>query len=324
MLSGAGQVLCAASPKAGAWFLLAFALFSPAAALGAVLGLVVATAMARGLGWNESLLGQGLFGYNAAMLGLAWAAFFPPPSPGFLLVLPAAAVATWLHGRLLPPFARRELPVLGVPFVLVVWGVGLLCVALGVGQLAPIIPPAIAGPGAGWTTPALRAAAASFAVTSLPGAAAAAIGLWCVSRAALGVSLAGLTLGLGTALLLGGVEGVLWIGGYAYTALPVALGTAGVFFPLNARMLALAAVLSVVGVVGWVGLVWALAPIGLFAVTAVAHALVLGLLVAAKSRALSAALGIHPRPLSEATLPGGLAEGVATGPLPEAEITELV
>jgi len=197
VLSGAGQVLCAASPKAGAWFLLAFALFSPEAALGAVLGLVVATVMARGLGWNELLLGQGLFGYNAAMLGLAWAAFFPPPSPGFLLVLPAAAVATWLHGRLLPPFARRELPVLGVPFVLVVWGVGLLCVALGVGQLAPIIPPAIAGPGAGWTTPALRAAAASFAVTSLPGAAAAAIGLWCVSRAALGVALAGLTLGLG-------------------------------------------------------------------------------------------------------------------------------
>ena len=324
MLSGAGQVLCAASPKAGAWFLLAFALFSPEAALGAVLGLVVATGMARGLGWNELLLGQGLFGYNAAMLGLAWAAFFPLPSPGFLLVLPAAAVATWLHGRLLPPFARRELPVLGLPFVLVVWGAGLLCVALGVGQLAPIIPPAIAGPGAGWTTPALRAAAASFAVTSLPGAAAAAIGLWCVSRVALGVALAGLTLGLGTAMLLGGVEGVLWMGGYAYTALPVAVGTAGVFFPLNARMLALAAALSVVGVVGWVGLVWALAPIGLFAVTAVAHALVLGLLIAAKSRALSAALGIRPRPLSEAALPGGLAEVVTTGPLPEAEITELV
>ena len=46
MLSGAGQVLCAASPKAGAWFLLAFALFSPEAALGAVLGLVVATVTA--------------------------------------------------------------------------------------------------------------------------------------------------------------------------------------------------------------------------------------------------------------------------------------
>ncbi len=280
--------------------------------------------MARGLGWNEWLLGQGLFGYNAAMVGLVWAAFFPPSSPGFLLVLPAAALATWLQGRLLPPFARRELPVLGVPFVLVVWGTGVLCGLFGIGEPAPIIPPVLAGPGAGWASPALREAVASFALASLPGAVAAAIGLWCVSRAALGVALAGLSLGLGTAMLVGGLDGLLWIGGYAYTALPVALGTAGVFFPLTWRMLALAAAMSALGVLGWVGLVWALAPLGLYAVTAAAHALVLGLLVAAKSRVLSAALGLRPRPLSEATLPGGLVEVAPAGPLPEAEIAELV
>ncbi|MBI2529376.1 MAG: urea transporter [Candidatus Rokubacteria bacterium] len=286
--------------------------------------MLVATAMARGLGWNRGLLGQGLFGYNAAMVGLAWAAFFPPSSPAFLLVLPAAVLATWLHGRLLPPFARRELPVLGVPFVLVIWGAGLLFGRLGVGQLAPIIPPALAGPAAGWATPALRDMVASFVLASLPGAVAAAIGLWCVSRAALGVGLAGLSFGLGTAMLLGGLEGLLWIGGYAYTALPVALGTAGVFFPLTGRTLALAAGMSGLGVLGWVGLVWALAPLGLYPVTAMAHVLVLGLLVAAKSPSASAALGIRPRPLSEATLPGEIEAVAPAGPLPEAEIADLV
>jgi len=323
VLSGAGQVLYATPPVAGAWFLLAFALFSPAAAAGALLGLLVATAMARALGWNESLLAQGLLGYNAAMLGLAWPAFYPPPSPGFLLVLPAAAVVTWLHGRLLPPFARRELPVLGIPFVLVVWSAGLLCALFGAGTRVPIIPPALAGPWGGWANAALRADVAAFALATLPGAVAGAIGLWCVSRVALGIALMGLGFGLGTAMLLGGLEGALWIGGYAYTALPVALGTAGVFFPLSARTLGLAAGLSVVGVLGWVGLVWTLAPIGLYAVTAVAHALVLGLLVAVRSPALAASLAIRPRPLSEAALPAGGAEAVPITPLPEAEITEL-
>lgn len=322
VLSGAGQVLYCHSPTTGGWLLLAVALLAPPAAGGAVVGLLAATAMARVLKWNHLLLSQGLFGYNGAMVGMAWPALFPFPSPGFFLVIPAAMAATWLQGEMLPSFTRRHLPVLGLPFVLVIWTAGLLSTSISGTTPPRILLPEIAGDG--WLNPALREQVLSLGARSLPGAAAAAVALWHTSRATFSVALFGLFIGLGGALALGGLEGGLWVGAYLYTAVPLALGTAGVFFPLSAGSLALAAAASLMGVAVWIGTTWALAPLGLFPLTAVAHALLLGLLIAARTAMGPKLLGVRPHALSEAAAPRGMAQTNPAPSLPEAEIAQLV
>lgn len=324
VLSGASQVLYCNSTTTGGWLLLAVALLEPTAALAALLGLLVATAMAHTLRWNQSLLAHGLFGYNGAMVGLAWPALFPLPSPGFLLVVPAAMAATWLQGRMLPSFTRRDLPVLALPFVLVIWTASLLFTVIGRMRLPWIIAPEIVGPEAGWLNLTLREQVLFLGAQSLPGVFAAGVGLWKTSRATFGVALFGLLIGLGASLTLGGLRGGLWVGAYVYTAVPLALGIAGVFFPLNARSLVLAAGMSLGGVAAWVVAVWTLAPLGLFPLTAVAHAALLGLLLAARTDALSKFLGICPRSLSEAAPPRGMVTSKPIPRLPEVEVAQLV
>jgi NAD-dependent deacetylase len=323
VLSGASQVLYCASPATGAWLLIAAALLAPASAVGALLGLVTATAMAWILNWNQFLLSIGLFGYNGAMVGLAWPALFPLSTPGFLLVIPAAMAATWLQGQMLPAFTRRDLPVLGAPFVLVIWTATLLSTLIG-GEGFPQTIPEIVAPGAGWSNPTLRIELLSLLMQSLPGLAAAGIGLLATSPATLGVALVGLSAGLVGALGLGGLEGGLWVGAYAYTAVPLALGVAGVFFPLNVRSLALAAGVSLAGVAAWVLATWTLASLGLVSLTAVAHAALLGLILAARTEAPSKFLRIRPYALAEAAPPHRMVPSKPIQRLPEAEIAQLV
>lgn len=324
LLNGAGQVLYCASPTTGAWLLLGIALLDPAAAVAAFLGLLAATGMARTLKWNQFLMAQGLFGYNAAMVGLAWPSLFPPPSPGFLLVVPAAIAATWLQGRMLPSFTRRDLPVLGLPFVIVIWAATLLFTRTGHAGLQWIAAPEIVGPQAGWSNLGLQEHVLVSGARSLPGVVAAGIGLWITSGATVGVALFGLLVGLGASLLLGGVAGGLWVGAYLFTAVPLALGVGDVFFPLNARSLAVGAGMSLIGVGAWVATVWLLAPLGLVPLTAVAHALLLGLLLATRNKVLCTTLGLRPRALSEAAPPVGMLSSTAAPCVPEPSIAELV
>lgn len=323
VLSGASQVLYCHTPATGGWLLLAVALLAPPSAAGAVIGLLAATATAHALKWNRLLLSQGLFGYNGAMVGMAWPTLFTFPSPGFLLVVPAAMAATWLQGQMLPFFTRRHLPVLGLPFVVVIWVAGLLSPLISGTPSPQIDLPEIAGPGAGWQNPALGGKVLALGAQSLPGVVAGAVGLWSTSPATLGVALFGLLIGFGGALALGGLGGGLWAGAYLYTAVPLALGVAGVFFTLNPRSLALAGAASLAGAIAWVFTAWALAPIGLFPLTAVAHALLLGLLVSARTKVGLKFLGIRPRALSEASPDGEMTTANPAPPLPEAEIDQL-
>lgn len=301
--SGLAQVFFCNHPATGIGLLAALFLLAPAAGLGATLGVATATALAAALRWNRFLLRAGLFGFNGALTGLVWPSLFPVASAGFLAVVPAAAVATWLYGRWLPWFSRRDLPVLGNPFVLVVWGAVLFA-----GMTGMLLPPRVAlpdmvGPAVGWDNPALVRVVRELVVTSLPGALVIGLSLWLSSPWTFGLTALGLATGLATTLALGGLAGALWVGAYAYTAAPVTLAVAGVFFPLTRRSLLLGIGAAAIGVLAWLVAVRILLPFGLFPLTAPLNLVVLSCLGLARWRADGGLLGVRPRPLSAASPP---------------------
>lgn len=118
-LRGLAQVVFQPDARAGALFLAALALASPALALGGFAGALVAGLIAGRAGAPRAEVEAGLHGFNGALAGIALALF---PGAGLgaggraLLVLGGAALAAWLCLRLAPRLARARLPVLTAPF----------------------------------------------------------------------------------------------------------------------------------------------------------------------------------------------------------------
>jgi NAD-dependent deacetylase len=285
LLAGIGQILLSSRPATGLLLLAAIAVVAPLHAAAALVGAGAATACAAASGWNRLLLRDGLFGFNGAVMGVAWPEIFEPTSPGFWLLAPAAVGATRLQGRLLPPFTRRDLPVLGVPFLLIAWAFAWAGAVAGWRRALTDPPPRIGGPLAGWSDPALLAEIASSALRYLPAILLGLIAAWLASRVIFGAALLGTAAGLVASLLLGGAGGLLWAGAVAYNAVPAAIGLAAVFFPPGAASLAAAAAGA-----GLAALLWALAtpPLlaaGLFPLTAPMHAVILGSLLLPRPRA---------------------------------------
>lgn len=275
--AGAAQLVFSTRPATGAVLLLAVAVVAPVAALTALTGLAAATGFAVWSRWNRLLLQDGVFGYNGVLLGLLWPAIFVPASVGFWLLLPAAIGATALLGVLLPPLSRRDLPVLGIPFLAVAWAAS--AVGSRLGWRAPVLvpPPTIAGPGAGWHDARVLDAIASAAPPLLVAAALVALAIVLDSRARLGTALLGAGAGLAAAIGVGGAEGLLWIGAVVYNAVPTALGV-GVS-PLSRSRAAVAAGGATLAALVWALVTPRLLVIGLFPLTAPMHVVLFPLLV---------------------------------------------
>ena len=324
-LSGPAQILFSARPLAGAWLLLAIGLFSPSHALSLGLGLVTTTALATYERWNRILLSRGIFGLNGALVGLVWPSLFPLTSWAFWLVIPVSAVTLAVQARLLPPFTRRNLPVLTLPFVLTVWGFVLLWLLLGFLQPPKVIPPSVVGPLAGWGDPLLRQAVWDSAVAVVPGLIALATAAAVASRTLLRTALFGALVGFALALGLGGLEGFFWVGSYAYSAAPVMMAVAGVFFPYRRRSLVVGAVASALSVFVWVGLVWLIFPLGLFPLTLSLNVVLIGVLLFERSRWGKTLMRLQPVPLHEVDAPrrGASASPAFPDRAADAQLSEL-
>lgn len=99
MLAGISQIYFVNHLLAGFLMLLAVAWVSPWMALVMVLAVAAATLLARWRGWAPAAWRDGLFGFNAALVGLA-IGLFAPPSPWLLAlaVLGGAASAAIYAG----------------------------------------------------------------------------------------------------------------------------------------------------------------------------------------------------------------------------------
>ena len=142
-LRGIGQVMLQNNPLTGALFLAAiawgaFAAGAPEVLFGGLLALLTATLTAMWLRVDPEALGDGLYGYNAVLVGLALPTFLQP-SPllwGYVVLGGAVSVvATLATANLIRTW---QLSALTFPFVIVTWALLLAAFAFaGVGGGAP-------------------------------------------------------------------------------------------------------------------------------------------------------------------------------------------
>ncbi len=144
VLRGVGQVFFQENALTGALFVLGIAASSPLMAIGALVGSAIGTAMARLLKFDRAEIDAGIYGFNAALVGIATFFFFQLSLVSIVLMFVGCLVATGLTRgmRGYVPF-----PTYTTPFILATWGVffsgraaGLLSAGPGYGPLIPDLP----------------------------------------------------------------------------------------------------------------------------------------------------------------------------------------
>ncbi|MGH7601533.1 MAG: urea transporter [bacterium] len=138
--TGLGQIMLQCSPVTGALFLIGISLNSPVMAVGASLGTIVGMAAGGFLKLSPENQKNGLYGFNAALVGIAAFCFFPLSAWSLLLLVGGAFLSvvvmeTMMRHLRVPPYTA--------PFILVTWGL------LWVGRVIPLAP-AHTGNGYSW------------------------------------------------------------------------------------------------------------------------------------------------------------------------------
>jgi urea transporter len=149
---GIGQVMFQESALTGALFTLGIALSSPLMAAGLVAGAAIGTAVARALKFDRAEVAAGIYGFNAALVGIASFFFFQPGPASVGLMLGGCVVAT------LVTYAMRRhvpFPTYTTPFIVTTWAVFFLGRAMGAVPVTdyPLLVPNLP------TTPAVEATA---------------------------------------------------------------------------------------------------------------------------------------------------------------------
>lgn len=129
VLRGHGQIMLQNHAGTGMLFLAGIAWGGLDMALGALLATLAATLLAYRLGWDAERIGQGLYGFSAALTGVALVLFFQPGVLLWLAIPLAGCVAALIQHQGL----QRGWPLYTLPFILVTW----LCLWLGSGWLQP-------------------------------------------------------------------------------------------------------------------------------------------------------------------------------------------
>ncbi len=133
-LRGVGQIMFQDNALTGLLFLVGIAAgafeenaaFALLMALGGLIGTVLGTITARLLGYDEKQIRDGIYGFNATLVGIAMFFYFKPTVLAILLMLlgcAASSVVTWAMRTYLP------FPTYTFPFIVTTW------VLLGIGTL---------------------------------------------------------------------------------------------------------------------------------------------------------------------------------------------
>lgn len=125
-LRGIGQVMFQDNPASGLLFAIAIGWGSiaggvPAVAIGGLVAVLVATAMAQWLRVDEAGLNAGLYGFNAYLVGLALPTFMTASLQLWVYVAFGGAVSVVVTLALSRALATWNVSALTAPFVLVSW-----------------------------------------------------------------------------------------------------------------------------------------------------------------------------------------------------------
>lgn len=144
ILRGIGQVFFQENALTGALFVLGIAASSPLMAVGALVGSALGMAIATLLKLDRAEINAGIYGFNAALVGIATFFFFSLSAWSIVLMVAGCVIATGLtrvmRGSI--PF-----PTYTTPFIVTTWGVffvggalGLTSSSTGYGPLIPDLP----------------------------------------------------------------------------------------------------------------------------------------------------------------------------------------
>ncbi|MDQ8726985.1 urea transporter [Bradyrhizobium sp. LHD-71] len=283
-LRGAGQVMFQNNPLTGLLFLLgifwgAIASGNPAIAVGAVVGLVVATVTAILLQSDEVSLRQGLFGFNGVLVGVAVPTFLVMnPATWFLLVV-GAAVSTVAMLAVSQVTKLWGVPALTFPFVLTTWFLMLAAYSFGHLPVRGLGPPALPVPAAAAVshlepsavfllTAWIKGIAQVFLLNNLVTGVIFIAALLVSSIWAAAFAVAGSIVSVVVALMLGASAADIDAGLYSFSPVLTAIALGSVFFKPSWRVALFALLATVFTVIAQGALDAAVAPAGIPTFTA--------------------------------------------------------
>lgn len=117
LLRGVGQIMLQENAWTGLLFIVAIFYSSPLMSAGAFIAVLSGTTTAKLLKYGESEIHQGLYGFSAALVGVALLLFYKPSLLVWIVLIIASALATIVQNF----FIVKQIPVFTLPFVLVTW-----------------------------------------------------------------------------------------------------------------------------------------------------------------------------------------------------------
>ncbi|WP_194776193.1 urea transporter [Pararhodonellum marinum] len=116
-LKGIGQIMLQENSLTGLLFLIGILINSPLLALGTLVGAVVGTLTAKLFKYDKGNISSGLYGFNAALVGIAMLVFFEGSILVWIGIILLAALSTLVMNF----FLNKKIPVFTFPFIALVW-----------------------------------------------------------------------------------------------------------------------------------------------------------------------------------------------------------
>lgn len=116
-LKGIGQIMLQSNALTGLLFLIGILFNAPLMAFAGLLATVIGTLTARLLKYNEDDINAGLYGFNAALVGISLIALFEAT----LAVWITLVISSALSSVVMNVFIRQKLPAFTFPFILLTW-----------------------------------------------------------------------------------------------------------------------------------------------------------------------------------------------------------
>jgi len=117
VLKGLGQIMLQENALTGLLFLAGIAYGSPTMGLAALLATICGTITARVLKYDVAETDKGLYGFSAALTGVALILFLKPQPIVWVFIVAGSVLAAIIQHF----FIRKNIPVFTLPFVLVTW-----------------------------------------------------------------------------------------------------------------------------------------------------------------------------------------------------------
>jgi len=117
LFKGIGQIMLQNSVWTGLFFIAGLFCGSTLMGLAALLSVITGTFTAKLLKYNSDEINSGLYGFSAALVGVALVCFFQPTLIIWIAILLGSALATVIQHL----FISKNIPAFTFPFILVTW-----------------------------------------------------------------------------------------------------------------------------------------------------------------------------------------------------------